>query len=415
MDADRLRSHATSSRPRSRSSWPSRTTWTGRGASPPPATKPLANSRRTSPRWLNASGGVIVIGVEEDRGRGTAKAINDIDISESQLQRLRSWAAAHLRPIVVPLDITPIPSTGDAGTGLIAITIPASTNAPHFVNSKDNTLRAPVRYGTQTRWLTEPELAHAYSNRFQTAASLSAQLEEGVAQAMHGLDRAKITWLAAVARPEAGAGMDLTPITGHDFREVIGDAANRAWQIGGQAESHLHWRHGDAQFQRLGFRRRIFEDRPDNDVASFGQSIRVELHDDGAIALCTAVSRGLLLDNRAYVSVLYVEAFARDLIGLIEARSAQTGYSGRYGVRVEMLAALELAPGLLAHGPDLSKFGHMRAHGVMAGSREVHAPIPITSSVQPSDDVARVASAKAIATDLLHQFNVGQLLTLPND
>lgn len=365
----------------------------------------------------NASGGVIVIGVEEERGRGTAKAVNNIDISEPQLQRLRSWAAAHLRPIVAPLGIIPIPSTENAGVGLIAVTIPASTSAPHFVNGKDNILRAPVRYGTQTRWLTEPELAHAYSNRFQTAASLGAQLEQDIVQAMHGLDRMKTTWLVAVARPEVSGGTEPTPLTQPEFGTVIFEAAQHSEEIAGQrAFSPLREHARASHSQRLGLRRRIFEDRTRNDVAAFGETLRVELHDDGTIALCVAASRDVPLDDGpAYVDVLTLEGFVRDLVGLIEARSAQSGYSGRHAVRVEMFAALKFGPGLRAFGPQISPFGSLRDPVVLPGSREVQASIPITTTVQQGGRLERVAAARVIAFDLLHQFSVSQLLTIPED
>ncbi|PPF67729.1 hypothetical protein C5C74_12210 [Rathayibacter sp. AY1E8] len=362
----------------------------------------------------NASGGIIVMGVEEERGRGTAKAINDIDISEPELQRLRQWAGAHLKPVVAPLDVTPIPSADNAAVGQIAITIPASTNAPHFVSSSDNTLRAPVRYGTETRWLAEPELAHAYSKRFQTAASLSAQLEEGVAQAMHGLDRTKKTWLVGVARPEVGPGIDSTPLTSREFLDVLSEAEDRSTELVGAETfgSPLQWASYTGSTQRLGLRRRIFEDRRTNDVASVGESIRVELHDDGTIALCVdAFQSNPVNDGRAYVQVEVVEGFARDLVGLVEARSKQQGRSGRYVARVDMLAAQKFPPGLRAHGPD--RHGD---HGLLEGSREVLEPIPILTTIEAGVPTSeRLVSARSIATDLLHQFSFGALFTFPKE
>ena len=358
----------------------------------------------------NASGGIIIIGVEEERGRGTAKAVNDIDISEPEVQRLRQWAGAHLKPVVAPLYFTPIPSLDDANVGQIAITIPASTNAPHFVSSSDNTLRAPVRYGTETRWLAEPELAHAYSKRFQTAATLNTQLQDGIAQAMHSLDRTTKTWLVGVARPEVGPGIDPAPLTSHEFVQVLGEAEDRSTELlrAEKFGSPLQWASYTGSTQRLGLRRRIFEDRRTNDVASVGESIRVELHDDGTIALCVdAFQSNPIVDGRAYVQVEVIEGFARDLVALVEARSKQQGRSGRYVARVELLAAQKLPPGLRAHGPD--RHGD---HGLLQGSREVLEPIPIVTTIEAGVPTSeRLAAAKLIATDLLHQFSVGKLLT----
>lgn len=160
--------------------------------------------------FANHLGGVIVIGVTEDKATNTASATKPFAASFDDVQRqIKSACNAHIRPFVSP-EIRSIEVPGTS-TRFATVAVPRSPSAPHALEntSKDETyLKFPVRDGTSTRWLREAELAGRYRERYATRTDIADRLrsihEAGTSRiAVGGQDHA---WVSVAGVPtDSGA------------------------------------------------------------------------------------------------------------------------------------------------------------------------------------------------------------------
>jgi hypothetical protein len=86
-------------------------------------------------------------------------------------------------------------SANDPPTGYCLLIVPPSALRPHAVR-KDHDLRYPRRHGTTKRWLSEPEVADAYRDRYSLAFD-QAERVSGVLDA--GLDAMELDGGAFIA------------------------------------------------------------------------------------------------------------------------------------------------------------------------------------------------------------------------
>ncbi len=102
-------------------------------------------------------GGVIAYGVDEDE-QAVAKEITAIKLSQVPEKIQQISDAAIWPPPVIDLSVIADPS--DDTHGVVIVTVPPSSLAPHYANS-----RFPARSGTTTRYLAEREIAAFYEQR----------------------------------------------------------------------------------------------------------------------------------------------------------------------------------------------------------------------------------------------------------
>lgn len=114
----------------------------------------------------NTAGGLLVLGIAEDK-QARAAAVPGVTISDDEIRRIHQIAAALVAPLPV-FDVLPVGNPAEPGHGFLVIAVPPSPRAPHAVTVNDG-LRFPVRHGTTTRYLSEPEVATAYRERFSRA------------------------------------------------------------------------------------------------------------------------------------------------------------------------------------------------------------------------------------------------------
>jgi hypothetical protein len=361
----------------------------------------------------NADGGLIVYGVVEDDGK--ASNLQPSDVSELIVQRFRSWASAHIRPLVPGLLVLPLPNPAHPETGVVAVYVPASDQSPHFV-TRSGWLRAPVRYGAQTRYLSEPEIARAYAGRTAAAKSLDERLGDRLDRVLLGLDRTNTTWLRAVGIPTLIRQSIAKPVSREEFTSTVRSATKRARELWSEdwAPSTLLDEVTDAALNpRTGYRSRLAEDRSENDAASFGNSIRVELHDDGSISFAaaaiygpSAAAEGIPTDGRVYVEQVLISAFARDVVALIDAHAGERGISAQYLILADLVQARTRPQGMLIWGAEDVR-GFVRPASVISGSRMVLELVPVRAAHNPNQGEATdLTSAVEIAQDFLHQFSV---------
>lgn len=122
---------------------------------------------------MSANGGVLLYGVEEDPKRGVAVSLRPFPVKGVE-ERVRLIAGARISP-PLSFETTMIEDPDQPGMGVLVLTVPASANAPHQAGG-----RFPVRYGTTTRDLSEPEIDRLYRQRWELAA-MSVNPEEAIA------------------------------------------------------------------------------------------------------------------------------------------------------------------------------------------------------------------------------------------
>jgi hypothetical protein len=132
----------------------------------------------------NTAGGLLILGVEEDN-QARASAAPGVVLSEADERRIRQIVGSHVVPMPV-IDVLRIPDPARTGYGLVLIAVPRSPFAPHAVLVNEG-LRYPKRNGPTTRYLSEPEVADAYRERFAAAHRQVDRVREIEADALHRL------------------------------------------------------------------------------------------------------------------------------------------------------------------------------------------------------------------------------------
>ncbi len=151
----------------------------------------------------NRSGGLLILGVEEERGVGTAASAPGVPISDAIRRKLESVIIRRVTPFP-RYEILAVLDPGVADHGYWVIAVERSANFPHaaLVEAGDRvTLRYPVRSGTQTRFLSESEIYRAYRDREQGAAGRQARLDAVWAEGVGALSTDHV-WIAAALTPQ---------------------------------------------------------------------------------------------------------------------------------------------------------------------------------------------------------------------
>lgn len=122
----------------------------------------------------NAQGGAVILGVAEKNGR--AHKLRPLELREAEDRRMREIVARKTSP-VPGFRIAQIPTAADSALGYYILLVPRSPHAPHAVRVTQESLGYPRRYGPQTIYLAESEIADAYRSRFIEASSQVTRLD----------------------------------------------------------------------------------------------------------------------------------------------------------------------------------------------------------------------------------------------
>ncbi|MFC9646513.1 helix-turn-helix domain-containing protein [Streptomyces mirabilis] len=116
----------------------------------------------------NGIGGVLVLGLAEDRRTSIPNAVTPVELTDGKVRQIRQTIASNLRP---PPRIELFPKHDQPGSiqGILLIAVPRSLDAPHAIVEQTR-LAYPRRNGSTTAWLTEAEIATAYRRRFEQLA-----------------------------------------------------------------------------------------------------------------------------------------------------------------------------------------------------------------------------------------------------
>jgi hypothetical protein len=126
--------------------------------------------------FANHQGGVLVIGVADVNGIATASM--PVTVGDAIERQLRQTIAARLLPLP-EFHIVSVPADVAGANGHVIIVVSRSMTRPHAVmRPNEQGLHYPVRFGAQTRWMAEPEVAEAYRRRDRVAGSQRARVDE---------------------------------------------------------------------------------------------------------------------------------------------------------------------------------------------------------------------------------------------
>jgi hypothetical protein len=124
----------------------------------PPATKPANEGVAKDIAAMSVAGGVILYGVEEDAATLVATGIRPVVLAGAR-ERFQQIAGSRIAPGCV-IEVVNIADPSDRTKGVVAVAVPPSVFAPHMVGD-----RFPVRRGTVTESLSEPDIARLYARR----------------------------------------------------------------------------------------------------------------------------------------------------------------------------------------------------------------------------------------------------------
>jgi len=185
----------------------------------------------------NTGGGIVVLGVDED-GQARAVAAPGIELSDAEIARIRQVVASLAAPMPV-FDVLGVPETSvvegnevappgwsePPTRGFIVIAVPRSPAAPHAVLVNE-ALRFPKRNGATTRYLSEPEVATAYRDRFAGAARQAARVAEVEGEAVARLDTTDLPWVLISLVPDLPGDFAISREVYLEFqRQAIGKPA----------------------------------------------------------------------------------------------------------------------------------------------------------------------------------------------
>lgn len=175
-------------------------------------------TKGTRPGWLpeqefakdvaafaNHRGGLLLVGVEDVDGLATSAPGWTLSLTaEQEERRLRQAVVNYLSPVAtfdcVWLERAP-------SGHYLGVVVPPSPRSPHAVTSPSGegrtALRYPVRHGSDTVWLSEPEVAERYRRRLDTQADETVRLDAVIASGASAIGRASGVWLFVAIVPEA--------------------------------------------------------------------------------------------------------------------------------------------------------------------------------------------------------------------
>jgi hypothetical protein len=363
----------------------------------------------------NAAGGLLVYGVAEKRGAGTAESLHPFELTETDVRRLRSTVFSRIHPAVAGVEFVDLKCEGGVESVLI-VSVPASEDAPHQVGT-GNGFGVPFREGTDTHWMNERGIERAYADRFQRRANEASSLAEDVRQSEDLIELEEFAWLVAVAHPHRPNTGVTPPPSGEDVKRVLEATLDASIKIAPDEnrEHVIRELESAALNPRVGLRRWIVQTTAHSNPDDRSDFVLVEIRHDGSVLLAVAVGNWLsspVVDGKHNVPCSTVEGFAADLVALVDTTGREVIGGGPYSYRVELVRGDEQA---FAAVDNLSRGG--MTLGTLEQppwSRSVRTFKPATGLIlTPGDVEDQRDRARTIALDVLNQFGITTLHRLP--
>ena len=153
----------------------------------------------------NTRGGLIIIGIRDEND--VAIELSPVQLEDGEEARIRQIAASSIAPHLM-FDVRVLQSDAGESHGYYLLIVPPSSLSPHAVRP-DRDLRFPRRHGTTTRWLTEPEVADAYRDRFRLAGDQVGRVEQIANDGIGVMDMAGAAFVAVAIIPTGLGSMTI--------------------------------------------------------------------------------------------------------------------------------------------------------------------------------------------------------------
>ena len=345
----------------------------------------------------NASGGLILIGIEED-GTSTAAKIAPIPRDEDIEGWLQRVVASRVSP---SLSISTHQIEVDNGM-VHLVSVAPSTRKPHAVSVGDDALRYPVRSGTTKRYLSEPEVADFYYRRLSDTATIQEKVHRFHRDAKQLHLTADFTgdaaWLVLCLVPTLPGNLNLEQGIERQCQEQV----NSALQDLAACESRIVTR------ASVGFRSIELADTIDSDMRVYATHVRLCLDGSGFLLVgypyMSQMSGGgsptRIFDEEIVVNVI-------NGLGVLTRHASSAGAIGDVSIGAQFFA-----PGRIA----LHQYRHF-PHGLIRGTRRVDQETPIAMRSAPLEPVSTPGSAvlslaRNIVSDLFSPFGLAQPLQI---
>lgn len=296
--------------------------------------------------FANASGGLIVIGMSEKAG-GVAAGFSKQRPDETTRRNLITTLLDGLAPFVADIQTGLIANPDGTGEGCLLVLVPPSDSTPHAVSShaRDQKKRAthsmswPVREGSRTRWLREPELAERYRNRFTGYQAVQTRVEQVIDEGMESLDLSTGVWLAVASAPTRPAPRRL-------LTAALRDSVAQVSAPGGLPGSPLNGFSSQASF---GAGRVMLSNV--HGTSTLSTDHHIEVHTDGSVfaalhlggsvdsQLVRHVGIGIDPANLRSLDVADVAGWCTALIHLTASHSIDLGASGDFEMRLRLVCS----------------------------------------------------------------------------
>lgn len=360
---------------------------------PPASAVAAGDMKKDLCAMANTGGGVIVYGIRESSenkdqaGSRSSAGSTGPEFEQAVLQLVYGSIA----PPLNGLEFHRV-DEGRENNALVLV-VPASRQAPHmyFVEKKDKrTLAVPVRNGAYSEWLTEPEIARLYRQRFEAQGKADEQLQVLFERTIQ-LRADEGYWMAGVAHPTSSAiALNREAAAVSRVALAAKDHAIRRQYDGGITPLTASYHSCRRGFRSWRFAKDREGERPE---------VYVEFHDDGAISVLCRLDEEVAESSTSLVSSYRLAVVAGDLVALMAEYSRLTGvreYDVRIGMQWSGSRPLEI------FNPSNVNFFHEKP-------LPIHHFIPVTATVDISDPETLLDSARSIALDCLNQAGITRL------
>ena len=354
----------------------------------------------------NTAGGLLVLGIGED-DQACAVSAPGVSLSDAEERRIRQIVGSRVVPLPT-LDFLHIVDQPGSGRGLMLIAVPRSPLAPHAVIVNDG-LRYPKRNGATTRYLSEPEVAAAYRDRFAATHRQADRAQQAETEAMTRLSTADDQlWVVVSMVPDLPGELVLDQAA---LRSVTTELMDGRPQI---LSAGRRWTHVGIGRQRLladggGHNRR------------FASYLSADLHADGTgVYSAYVLKQGVspLQSDTSDPPVRHVtdESLVNGILSglrfLAQHARDRTAASGNALVRAQLYPVSPQQP--LALVQDRTGFIDS------LGTRIMTNPAPPLDRTVPMETVAvdgpdLVAAAYLLATDIMQEFGCAETAQLTRD
>lgn len=348
----------------------------------------------------NTAGGVLILGVAED-DQARAESAPGVPLSDDEVGRIQKIVASGVAPIPV-FDVLSRADASTAGHGFIVIAVPRSPAGPHAV-LVNQALRYPKRNGSDTRYLSESEVADAYRSRFAAAGQQVKRATQAEQEANAHLQRPGKCWLMASLVPDLPGELVVDQRAWRTFQdEVIGKSP--ALLPPGASWTRV----------TVGRRRLAADGAPGSSPLATWQA--TELHDDGVGVFSVDMQNYMRQlggnvpeDTRFMVSDEEIVSSTLSIINFLARHARDRAAAG--GNALVRMALLPDVPVLL---------GQTRSFGGRLGTQEITdfgEPVERLFSLDDLADEgpALVSAAYVLATDLFQAFGFSEAHQLTRD